>query len=156
MKAQSIDSFKLTIGANGDIVDVFRRVSEGWKESCADAHYKEGDSFHTFEYLNTKISIGLCGDLWDEEYVSQMKVLGADIVIWPVYTDFNFDEWNSAVKYEYAEQAAKCGNKVLYVNSVCLDRDEYEIARGGAAFFEEGKIIKETPSGKESVLYVSF
>ena len=152
----SLYSSQLTIGANGDIVDVFRRVSDGWKESCADAHYKEGDSFHTFEYLNTKISIGLCGDLWDEEYASHMKALDADIVIWPVYTDFNFDEWNSAVKYEYAEQAAKCGNKVLYVNSVCLDRDEYEIARGGAAFFEEGKIIKETPSGKESVLYVSF
>ncbi len=91
---------------NGDIVDVFRRVSEGWKESCADAHYKEGDSFHTFEYLNTKISIGLCGDLLDEEYASHMKMLDADMVIWPVYTDFNFDEWNSAVKYEYAEQEA--------------------------------------------------
>ena len=46
------------------------------------------------------------------------------------------------------------GRKVLYVNSVCLDREGHEIARGGAAYFQDGKIKRQTPAGEESILYV--
>ena len=71
-----------------------------------------------------------------------------------MYTDYNYEEWNTAVKYEYAEQAGKLSGKVLYVNSVCLDKEEEEIARGGAVLFEKGCIVKEIPSGEENVLLV--
>ena len=56
-----------------------------------------------------------------------MKRLHADIVLWPVYTDFNCEEWNKTIKYEYAEQVARIGHGVCLVNSVCLDREGSEI-----------------------------
>ena len=92
---------------------------------------------------------------WDRKLQSDFAVTyGSMKIFWPVYTDFNYEEWNTAVKLEYAEQAGKLPCKILYVNSVCLDKEEEEIARGGAALFENGCIVKEIPSGEENVLIV--
>ena len=93
-----IYSSQLTIGADGNILNLFRRVSKGWRESFADEHYAEGDMFTKFEYLGKTFSIGLCGDLWDEKNVMQIKKLRADVVLWPVYTDFPAKEWNTEMK----------------------------------------------------------
>ena len=150
----SIFSSQLTIGKNGEIIDNFRRVSSGWKEPVADLHYKEGDGFRTFSFEDKEFAVGLCGDMWDDENVRQMKDLNADVVLWPVYTDFNYEEWNNTIKDEYAEQAGLFGHNVMYVNSVCLGREGQEIARGGAAYFLDGKIEYQTPAGKESILYI--
>ena len=83
-----------------------------------------------------------------------MKRLLPDIVFWPVYTDYNYNEWNETIKYEYAGQAGKVGGKVLYVNSFCIDKESDEIATGGSVLFRDGNIDKEIPSGKEGVLVV--
>lgn len=147
-------SSQLTIDKNGETVDNFRRVSIGWKEPIADFHYVEGKGFGQFTYLDKTVSVALCGDLWYEDNCIQMKNLDSDIVLWPVYTDFDSQEWNESIKHEYAEQAEKCGNKVLYVNSYCLDQNSQGIARGGAALFSQGKIESEIPAGIEDVLVV--
>ena len=147
-------SSQITIGADGEIIDIYRRVSPGWKLPEAGEQYLEGESFHTFSYLGKTITVGLCGDLWFDENINEINQLHSDIVFWPVYTDFNYNEWNSVEKYEYADQAGKLNGKILYVNSVCLDKDEEEIARGGAVLFIGGKITKEIPSGKEDILLV--
>ncbi|MDO4605265.1 MAG: carbon-nitrogen hydrolase family protein [Helcococcus sp.] len=151
---EKIYSSQLSLDKNGEILDNFRRVSKGWKEQIADSHYVEGKEFRRFKYLSQYFSVALCGDLWYEENCIEMKNLNSDIVLWPVYTDFNYQEWNKSIKYEYAKQAEKCGNKILYVNSHCLDKESYEIARGGAALFNMGKIEREIPAGKEGVLIV--
>lgn len=147
-------SSQITVAADGTILDIYRRVSPGWKEEFANEQYREGDGFHTFVYEGKSIAVGLCGDLWFDENVAAIKELQADVVFWPVYTDFNSEEWNTEVKYEYAEQGGGIGSKVLYVNSVCLDKEGEEIAKGGAAIFVEGKIEAEIPSGDEGVLIV--
>ena len=147
-------SSQITIDSNGTIIDVYRRVSPGWKEEFANERYCEGNGFHIFSYMDKKIAVGLCGDFWFDENISEVKQLLPDVVFWPVYTDFNYNEWNTSMKYEYADQAGKICDKVLYVNSVCKDKDEEEIARGGAALFIDGKISKEIPSGKEEILFV--
>ena len=49
-------SSQMTIGADGEIVNNFRRVSVGWKEPEADSHYQEGKKF-------TLMSMILHGDL---------------------------------------------------------------------------------------------
>ena len=147
-------SSQITIGSTGEIVDIYRRVSPGWKLPEAGEQYLEGDCFHTFSYLGRTISVGLCGDLWFDENINEIKQLHPDVIFWPVYTDFNYNEWNTSMKYEYADQAGMLGGKVLYVNSFCMDKEEEEIARGGAVLFIDGKISHEVPAGKEDVLYV--
>ena len=42
------------------------------------------------------------------------------------------------------------------MNSYCLDTDDDEIARGGAALFQNGKIISELPAGEEGVLIIEI
>ena len=147
-------SSQITIDAEGNVLDLYRRVSPGWKEKFAGERYCEGKTFHTFDFMGKKITVGLCGDLWFDENIEVINALEPEMVFWPVYTDFNYVEWNTAVKFEYAEQAGKLSCKVLYVNSVCLDKEEEEIARGGAVLFENGCIVKEIPSGEENVLIV--
>ena len=147
-------SSQITIASDGQVLDVYRRVSPGWKEEFAGERYCEGKEFRTFSFMGQKIAVGLCGDLWFDENIEAINALKPELVFWPVYTDYNYEEWNTAVKLEYAEQAGKLAGKVLYVNSVCLDKQEEEIARGGAALFEKGCIAKEIPSGEENVLIV--
>ena len=147
-------SSQITIDSSGNIINVYRRVSPGWKEEFANEQYREGNGFHTFSYMDRKIVVGLCGDFWFDENVDEVKRLLPDVVFWPVYTDFNYNEWNTSMKYEYAEQAGQIGGNVLYVNSVCKDKTNDDIARGGAALFIDGKIRQEIPSGMEDVLVV--
>ena len=147
-------SSQITIDKSGTVIDVFRRVSPGWKLPDVNERYCEGDGFHLFTFMDKKITVGLCGDLWYDENIESVKQLHPDIVFWPVYTDFNYNEWNSSMKLEYAEQVSSIGGKVLYVNSVCLDKEADEIARGGAALFADGQIESEIPAGRETVLII--
>lgn len=150
-------SSQMTIDKNGRIMDLYRRVSPGWKEPYAGKEYREGNGFHTFGFLGKKVAVGLCGDLWYDENIACLNVLKPDIVWWPVYTDYSCREWNDAAKFAYAEQAGKINAPVLYVNSVCLDKsDNYEIAKGGAALFDKGCIQKELPAGNEGILIVAI
>ena len=128
-------SSQLTVDQAGKVIDLYRRVSPGWKESFADEHYREGEEFHSFLFLDRKVVVGLCGDLWFDTNIDRINKLHPDIVFWPVYTDFNEHEWNTSEKLEYAAQAGRIKSKVLYVNSLCKDREADDIARGGAALF---------------------
>ncbi len=147
-------SSQITIDRSGNVIDLYRRVSPGWKESPVDDRYREGEGFHSFSFLGRKIVVGLCGDLWSDANIEEIENLHPDIVFWPVYTDYNACEWNTSTKHEYAAQAGRLDSKVLYVNSLCLDKRGDDIAKGGAALFLGGRIIKEIPSGKEDVLVV--
>ena len=83
-----------------------------------------------------------------------MRSLHADLVLWPVWCDFPADEWNQTVKYEYARQAALCGERVLFVNPYCATPGLTDGAAGGAAYFRGGQIVKEAPAGRSGVLIV--
>lgn len=153
----AIYSSQLTLGKDGGILDHFRRVSPGWKELIADDRYREGSGFHTFSFCGKRLSVALCGDLWHDEHVQSMRALSPDTVLWPVYTDFHPDVWNTTLKLEYAEQAQRFCKGVLYVNPYCLDKqDDPDIAKGGSAHFCSGSIASEAPAGQESVLLVEL
>lgn len=150
-------SSQIFIGADGEIVNLFHRVSIGWKEyGRTDAHYCEGTNFQAFSYGGKTFAVGLCGDLWTDGRPEEMKALNADIVLWPVWCDYSAAQWNDSIKYEYAEQAALCGNRVLLVNPFCADSEVTDAAAGGAAHFENGNIVKEAPSGKSGILIVEI
>ena len=150
-------SSQIFIGADGQIVDVFHRVSIGWKEyTKTDDHYREGDFFRRFEYGGKTFTVGLCGDLWTDGRPEEMKSLNADIVLWPVWCDYSAEEWNTTTKNEYAEQAQLCGDHVLFVNPFCADDTEDDAAAGGAAYFHNGRIVDEAPSGESGILIVEL
>ncbi len=146
-------SSQIFIGADGAVVDLFRRVSAGWKEFTeTDGHYQEGRQFEKIEYRGKIFATALCGDLWTEGRPEEMKALGADIVLWPVWCDYDPEEWNETIKYEYAAQAALCGEAVLLVNPYCADPDATGCAAGAGVQFHDGKIIADRPAGTAGVL----
>lgn len=151
----SFFSSQMTIDKTGTVIDLYRRVSPGWKEPFAGGEYREGSGFHTFGFLGRKVAVGLCGDLWYEENIARLNKLKPDMVWWPVYTDYGCSEWNTAAKLEYAEQVSKINAPVLYVNSVCIGNAAgTEAAQGGAAVFENGAVSRELPAGNEGILIV--
>lgn len=157
-KTEELHSTQITIGDDGKIVNVFRRVSEGWKEGDAinNLHYTEGREFPKFTYKGYNFSVGLCGDFWYDDNADIVKNMNVDAVLWPVYTDYNAEEWNNKVCYEYEEQAGKIGKKVLLVNSVCLNRKNDETASGSASAIINGKINRYLPAGEEGVLVIEI
>ena len=66
-------SSQLTIDQTGRILDLYRRVSPGWKEPSAGKEYREGSGFHTFDFLGKKAAVGLCGDFWYEETIARLN-----------------------------------------------------------------------------------
>ncbi len=150
-------SSQIFIGADGEIVNVFHRVSIGWKElGKTDNHYQEGKHFEKFCYGGKSFAIGLCGDLWTDGRPEEMKALNADVVLWPVWCDYNADEWNNSIKHEYAEQAALCGDCVHLVNPYCADAEGTDAAAGGSACFENGNIVADLPSGNSGMIIVEI
>ena len=152
---EALYSSQMVAGPSGEILYHYRRVSVGWKEyKRTDAHYREGAHFGTFCFQGKKVSVALCGDLWTEGRPAEMRSLHADLVLWPVWCDFPADEWNQTVKYEYARQAALCGERVLFVNPYCATPGLTDGAAGGAAYFRGGQIVKEAPAGHSGILIV--
>ena len=150
-------SSQIFIGADGEIVNVFHRVSIGWKEyTKTDDHYREGTGLEKFLYGEKTFSIGLCGDLWTDGRPEEMKALNADVVLWPVWCDYNAEGWNSSIKHEYAEQAALCGDCVLLVNPYCADSEGNDAAAGGVVYFKHGSIAAEMPAGKSGAIIVEI
>lgn len=150
-----LHSSQIFIGSDGEIVAVFHRVSVGWKEfTLTDDHYREGRHFEKFCYGGKSFAIGLCGDLWTDGRPEEMKALNADVVLWPVWCDYNADEWNNSIKHEYAEQASLCGDCVLLVNPYCADAEETDAAAGGVVHFKHGSIAADMPSGCSETLIV--
>lgn len=159
----TVYSSQLVIGQNGETLHNYRRVSPGWKEHHADFHYREGESFVVFDYMGKRFAIALCGDLWEDGRADEMRALGADAILWPVYCNYDADEWNSKIKHEYAEQAATAGDDVLLVNPICADpmlldllSEPPVLAKGGAAHFQRGKIAAELPAGSDGVIIVEI
>ena len=59
--ADGLYSSQVFLGADGRLIDVFRRVSVGWKDvRRTDGHYREGDGFHLFSYGGIRFATALC------------------------------------------------------------------------------------------------
>lgn len=148
-------SSQMVIDHTGNVIHNFRRVSAGWKEYWhTDEHYQEGKRFETFSYAGKRFAIGLCGDLWTEDRPEEMRELNPDIILWSVWCDYAPQDWNERIKYEYAQQAALCGDRVLFINPFCADPGVTDAAQGGAAFFNRGILSDEMPAGESGILIV--
>jgi len=129
----------MLIDADGRFLHNFRRVSPGWKlgQAFQDPRYREGSDYASFAYLGKKITVAICGDLWHEDLIEQFMAVKSDCLLWPLYTNYEIETWESGEKNEYAQRVACLNRPVLMVN--CFDEGEY-IAHGGAFVFEQGKV----------------
>lgn len=136
------------IAKNGEIVDVFKRTTIGWKEFVkTDHHYREGKGFSAFEYGGKRFVTALCGDLWEEPNVQIIKNLEKDIVLWPSYITYGRQQW-AKEKSQFVAQAAKTGSPTLFINS----HSHKPLALGGAFVFDQGKVVQSLEQGNKGIL----
>jgi N-carbamoylputrescine amidase len=151
----SLYSACMVIDADGQLMHNFRRVSPGWKLGSAfqDKRYQEGDDYTPFELASKRINIAICGDLWYEDLIENYKTVESDLLLWPLYTNYDIETWEGGEKEEYAKRVAMLDRPVLMVN--CIDEGEYK-ALGGAFVFENGQVSQELAMGEKGVLIVEL
>ncbi len=143
-------SSNIVLDAQGQTLDLFRRVSIGWKEhSITGPQYREGPGFHCFDLAGQRAAAAICGDLWYEENIIALKALGPEVLLWPLYIDYSISDWEAGEKQEYARQVQTLNCPVLMINSLA---DDPERANGGACVFYGGEILAELPMGQTGIL----
>jgi predicted amidohydrolase len=148
-----IYSSYLFIDKTGIILNNYRRISPGWKEPVAsEKHYREGEIFQTFSFMDKTFLLGLCGDFWYDENVKRANQIYKDVVLWPVYLNYTSETWNNLEKEEYATRAKLLGKRVLLFNSISLN----PVALGGCYDYQNGNIIKDLPMENDGILYVEI
>lgn len=146
-------SSNLVIGEDGETVDLFRRVSPGWKEPEATENYKEGKGFHSFRYKGKTFAAAICGDLWDDKWLSQMEGIKTDMVFWPLYVDYSIKDWQENNLQDYADRVKDVESPVGLINSYV---DMEDRANGGCYVFEAGKVKASLPMGNKGILICSI
>lgn len=154
------DSY-LIIDGEGELVDLYKRVSPTWKTPEANADYREGQGFKVFEFAGKKFATIICGDLWTDELISDIVDLDpqVDAFFWPVHCDFSLEDWyaenfdyqdeKNLSKYAYAHQSSILVKPVLFINTYVEDEGH---AKGGLYVWEMGKTIAEHPMGEPGYL----
>jgi len=148
-ESSKLYSSNMVIDKEGSIIDVFRRVSTGWKEPNVSPMYQEGIDFHTFTYMNKTLTTAICGDLWDDIFLTDLCKLDVDAVLWPFYIDFSVNEWNRQYLNEYTVRVKEISSPILMINSFV---EETHRANGGCYIFDKGRVALELPMGNTGVL----
>lgn len=136
---------------NATLVHNYRRISRGWKEyTRTDGHYREGDSVDAFEYKGHRITLALCGDMWD--YPERFKT--DDLLIWPVYVNLPLQKWQQEEEADYIKQAQLASDNTLMIDSLCRETDPDGAA--AAFYFRNGQIAAQTKYGVEDIVIIDY
>lgn len=150
---KKIYSSNLFINNDGEILNVFRRITKTWTVQNVSREYETGNNFQTFFYKGRKILVAICGDIWNVDNIAVINELNPEIILWPVYIDYSAKEWNDTAKAEYIEQVSPLKAPVFMVNSYLYDNKG---AVGGAYVFYKNKIIKCLPLGEIGELSIEI
>jgi predicted amidohydrolase len=153
-EGNSLYSSYLIVDKNGSDLANYRRISKGWKVKNSDSNvYKEGEYFKTFEFMGHKMTVGLCGDFWNDDVTKKLPK-DIDTVLWPVFVDIDKDRWKLLEFDEYIKQAKKICKNIFFVNSIC-DEQKF-LAYGGAFAIINNELKASLDQGKEEILVVQY
>ncbi|MDO4798990.1 MAG: carbon-nitrogen hydrolase family protein [Bacillota bacterium] len=140
------DSY-LVLNSAGETLANYRRRNAGWKEPHANADYREGKEFTTFEFGGYRFGIVICGDMFSDEHLTGIAAVECDCMLWPVYVDYQKEQWEEEYP-EYLKQTAILGMPVAFVNAYVDDsvsEHKWPRAKGGAFVAHLGKPLYELP-----------
>ncbi|MGI5066276.1 carbon-nitrogen hydrolase family protein [Treponema putidum] len=146
----AIFSSYMIIGKNGEMICLYKRVSQGWRIDGTCADYREGKDFFEFDFEDKRLAVFICGDLWEDKLLEPIITLNPDVFLWPVFCSYTKEEWQNGEASAYAERTAILDKPVLFINSLV---EENSPAVGGGAFvWHHGNLVKEVPMGKTGFL----
>ncbi len=139
----NIYSSYMVINKDGEILTNYRRMSEGWKKKTASDKYQEGKTLNVFEFMDTKIVVGICGDFWSDDILKHLTTFEYDLVLWPNFNNYTPQQWMNQELGAYRDQCQKIGREVIWINS--LNPDPQMPAYGGNFYVIDGKFVVNHP-----------
>ena len=153
-EGNSLYSSYLVIDKNGNDLINYRRISRGWRIKNSDNEiYREGIEFYIFEFMEHKMTVGLCGDFWTDEVIKKLPK-EIDLVLWPVFVDIGRIQWETSELNEYIEQSKKINKNVFYINSIC--KEQKSLAHGGAFAVIDNKLNRLLEQDREEILVIKY
>ena len=145
----------LVIDKKGHDIINYRRISKGWRNPNSDNEiYREGNEIYTFDYMGYKMSVGLCGDFWDNDVMQKIPKEKIDIMLWPAFVYYDKNEWTAEEFNSYIDQSRKICKNIVFINSICED-EESSVYCGSFAVINN-ELIASTEQGKEDILIVDY
>jgi len=146
----------LCIDTTGSIKAHYRRISSGWHGRNANKDiYCKGKEIVEFYVGSKKYCYLLCGDLFEEDLVKEVKDRRVDLVIIPTARSseilpYSQEIWDKEERDYYIEQVKKLGTRVILLNYI----DAIENYYGGAFVINGNGIIeKQKDIFDEGILY---
>ncbi len=151
----------LLLDPAGEIVLHYRRIQPQWHGRAADPDvYREGDSVAGADTALGRFATIICGDLFDEDVLTQVRAVDPDWLLFPFarcFSDGSYDaaRWESEEMPEYLAQIREAGRPTLMVNY--LSEPELDGYFGGAAVVSGGgRVIASLPIGRAGTLLVDL
>lgn len=143
------------IDPDGRMNTNYRRISKGWKiPELKDKRYSEGDKLVDIRLGDSFCTIGICGDLWEEDICEMLRNHKSDTIIWPVYIDYSIKEWNDSARVDYLERIKSLGKRVILINSIGVTEDS---ANGGLInASQKGEVIDECEMMVDDLLIIEL
>ncbi len=143
----------------GEIILHYRRIQPQWHGRDADpAVYRQGEKVTVVCTPLGKLSVLICGDLFDDDICGRVKRLEPDYLLFPFASDFGGGSfyqarWDTEEEPEYAARAAAVGCTTLMTN-LLLDPSlsEHPSFGGAMVVSADGQVLLRKPLGTPGVL----
>ncbi len=161
-EGQALYDAALLITPDQGIVLHYRRITPGWHGPKADPHvYRQGTHIHTAHTHWGTFAFLICGDLFDDRLVTEIREKKPDFLLVPMARAFPEGSWDpkqwDQEKPFYIQQAKKAGAMTLITNYLADESLGEDRSFGGAmSVLPDGTLFAEYPIGQEGMLVVSL
>ena len=150
------------IDPSGNIRLKYRRIQPQWHGRAADPSiYRQGSSVGKAETPFGVISFLICGDMFDDAIISQLRAAKPDLVLFPFARCFSSDadpqkQWDEKEQEEYTRRVRLLGKPTLMTNYLA-PRELNGGAFGGAfAVAADGTVTHAWPLCRAGTLHIDM
>jgi predicted amidohydrolase len=162
-KGQHLYDSAILLNPSGIIALHHRRINPRWHGLKADPTiYRQGKTIQSADTPLGKVAFLICGDLFDDDVISQLQGQNIDYILFPFARCFDggaIDQqrWDSQTIFEYRERVKKIGITTLMANYIAGDGLDDDGSFGGAfAIDGDGNLVAGLPPGKPGILIVDL
>jgi predicted amidohydrolase len=160
--AQLYDTAVL-LSPTDEIAPKYQRISPGWHGHHADLEvYRHGTKVRAAQTPWGKVAFLICGDLFDDDLVQQVRALELDWLLFPFARCFDDGtcgqvRWDRDELPNYVERVRAVGVTTLLVNYLAGDDLNDGGTFGGAWVISgTGEVLAQQRLGQDGLLLVTF
>ncbi len=155
----------ILIDTAGKIILKYHRNSIGWHSSQADSSvYCQGNVIPSVETVLGKMAFCICGDLFENRILEQLKHLDLDYLLFPLARSFDISQkftqerWDEEIKDGYLPRFRTLQVPTLMVNyySPELSDSSWVTIGGAIAISSTGEIKASYPIAKEGLFLIDI